>query len=208
MASVFLIRHGEVAGNMGSGDRVFYSGWDDVPLTARGIKQGEVVARRMAKEKLHAIYSSDLQRARLTAKSIAAPHGIEVLCDAGWRESNFGAWNGKSEGDILAGWPDVWQARQADPVDVAPPDGESLRDLANRLAPAWQKIVTQHEHEQIALIAHQGVIRVLLLLILEAPLSVYRRFQIDNCSLSRVEVVAGKPSLRFINETHHLLGLE
>ncbi|MDF2439580.1 MAG: hypothetical protein JWN98_564 [Abditibacteriota bacterium] len=208
MASVFLIRHGEVAGNHGSGDRVFYSGWDDVPLTARGTHQAEAVARRMAGEKLHAVYSSDLQRARLTAQAIAAPHGIEVRCDAVWRETNFGAWNGKSESEILEGWPDLWRARQSDPMSVAPPEGESLLDLANRLAPAWQQIVTRHEHEQIALIAHQGVIRVLLLLILEAPLAGYRRLKIGNCSVSRVEVVAGETSVSFLNETHHLLGLE
>jgi alpha-ribazole phosphatase len=203
MASIFLVRHGEVAGN--SGERLFFSGWDDVPLTERGEMQARAAAQRLQAEKIDVIYASDLQRARKTAEVIAASHGLKVLCDASWRESSFGAWSGHSETEILAGWPEQWRQRQADPVRVAPPEGESLQDLQNRVQPAWQKIVASHEHDNVVIVAHQGTVRVLLCAVLEIPLRNYRRLRIANCSLTQIEIVAGKPMVVGVNDTHHLL---
>lgn len=205
MASVFLVRHGEVAGN--SGERLFFSGWQDVPLTPRGEQQAQAVSRRLASEKIDVIYSSDLQRARRTAEEIALLHGLPVHCDAGWRESNFGQWGGLSEVELLADWPELWQQRQADPVNVRPPDGESLQDLMNRVQPAWQKIVGAHEHDNVVIVAHQGTVRMLLCAILGIPLANYRRVRIANCSLTRVELAAGKALVTVVNDTHHLLDI-
>jgi alpha-ribazole phosphatase len=205
MASVFLVRHGEVAGN--SGERLFFSGWQDVTLTPRGEQQAQAVSRRLASEKIDVIYSSDLQRAWRTAEQIATLHGLRVRRDAAWRESNFGAWGGHSESEILEGWPELWRERQSDPVNVRPPDGESLQDLMNRVQPAWQKIVGAHEHDNVVIVAHQGTVRMLLCAILEIPPVNYRRLRIANCSVTRVELAAGKALVTAVNDTHHLLDI-
>jgi alpha-ribazole phosphatase len=205
MASIFLVRHGEVEGN--SGERLFFSGWNDVPLTPRGRRQAEAVTQRLEREKVDVIYASDLQRARVTAETIAAPHGQNVHTDACWRESSFGQWSGCSESDILQQWPQLWQERQADPVTVRPPDGESLQDLLNRVQPAWQKIVQTHEHDNVVLVAHQGTVRMLLCAILGIPPANYRRVRIANCSVTRVEIAAGKALVVSVNDTNHLLDI-
>ena len=211
MAHIFLIRHGEVEGN--SGERRTFVGWGDKPLTERGLAQAEAVAQRLEREGLQAVYSSDLQRARQTAERIAIKHGLEVHCNPALREINFGSWEGLSEAEILADWQEQWQRRQADPVQVAAPGGESLNDLWARWQPIWQKIVQEHSDQTVAVVGHNAALRVLLCHLLDAPFAAYRRIHMNNCGLSRFEIgsieTANKPRVlvSYINETCHLAGI-
>lgn len=201
MATIYLIRHGEVAGNAG---RLFFSGWDDVPLNSRGLEQARAVSKYLQGANLGAIYCSDLQRAQRTAEEIAAPHGLQVLEDRAWREIHFGDWAGADEAALLAKWPELWRARQADPENVRAPGGESLSDVWKRVQPAWAGVVSGHEAEDVAIVAHQGTIRVLLLGLLGAPLGSYRTLIVRNCSVSTVEVAKGKASITGFNFCGHL----
>lgn len=217
MSRIFLIRHGEVEGN--SGARPTFAGWNDVPLTARGERQAQAVARRLERERLRAVHSSDLQRARRTAEPIAALHGLEAQTDTALREVNYGAWAGLGEAEIRAGWGELWRQRQDDSWSVAAPDGESYEDLWQRLEPAWERIVAQSREsgEDAALVAHNGTIRILICHLLGMPPANYRRIVVSNGGLSCVEVGTGGserksasgPSLvvRFINESCHLQGI-
>lgn len=209
MTHIFLVRHGEVAGN--SGARRTLVGWGDPPLTARGEAQAQAVARRLRRETIQAVYVSDLQRARRTAEYIADEHGLSAQCDAAWREICFGAWEGLSEAEITADWSEQWQQRQADPVQVSAPDGESLNDVWARLQPAWQQIVRDHQDGMVALVGHNTTLRLLLCHLLAAPVASYRRIHLSNCGVSRVEVgptnASGTESpvvVSYINDTSHL----
>lgn len=213
MSRIFLIRHGEVEGN--SGERLTFAGWNDVPLTARGERQAEAVARRLEHENLRAVYSSDLQRARRTAELIAAAHSLEVQTDAALREVDYGAWTGLSETEVVAGWGELWRRRQRDPENVAAPDGESYADLWRRLQPAWERIAAQSLQSggDMVTVGHNGTIRILLCHLLGMPPANYRRIGVSNCGLSCVELASGRgaataarpaPVVRFINEGCHL----
>ena len=210
------MRHGEVAGNsVHAGGRLTFAGWEDKPLTARGELQAQAVARRLSGEKLTAILSSDLQRARNTAQQIASFHDIEVRIDKRLREINYGAWEGLGLDEILADWPDVWSARQRDPENVAPPDGESYADLWTRLNPCWNEIVRNHEDDaRVAIVAHNGTIRILLCHVLGMPFSHFKRLQTSNCGVSHLEIKSAEIEYsnatafeivaHGINETNHL----
>jgi alpha-ribazole phosphatase len=213
LATIFLIRHGEVEGN--SGDRPTFTGWADKPLTARGERQAEAVARRLGEERLHAVYSSDLQRAVHTAERIAAVHSLKVQSDANLREVNYGAWEGLGETEILAGWRREWELRLTDPENHGPPDGESYAALWQRMEPAWKSIVARHRDENVALVGHNGTIRILLCHLLGMATKNYRRVRVSNGGLSRVEVHHGMEHssgwphvvVSCINETRYLRGV-
>jgi broad specificity phosphatase PhoE len=225
LSQIFLIRHGEVEGN--SGERPLFSGWNDLPLTPRGELQAQAVARRMQSAALRAVYCSDLTRARHTAEPIAAFHGLEVQASAAWREVNYGAWAGLDETQIVAGWNDLWQQRKANAENVRTPGGESYADVWQRFEPQWKAIVERHavqQDEDIALVSHNGPIRVLLCHLLGMPVKNYRRLRIGNTSVSRIEVRPQKPaqtlsaheysyetawsfSIASVNETSHLQGI-
>lgn len=187
MSQIFLIRHGEVEGN--SGARLLFSGWNDLPLTSRGEMQAQAVARRLQSENLRAVYCSDLSRARRTAEPIAAFHGLEVQANAAFREVNYGDWAGLDEAQILAGWSDLWQQRKADVENIRTPQGESYADVWTRFEPQWKTVVERHaaRDEDIALVSHNGPIRVLLCRLLGMPLTNYRRLRIANAGVSRIE---------------------
>ena len=215
MSHIFLVRHGEVAGNsLQAGGRLTFAGWEVKPLTARGEAQAQAVAQRLSTEKLTAIYASDLQRARNTAQQIADFHHLEVRVDARLREVNYGAWEGLGLDEILADYKDVWDARNANPKNVAPPEGESYADLWKRLSPFWNEITqNQGEDERVAVVAHNGTIRILLCHVLGMPFAHFKRLQTSNCGVSHIEIK--RANIEYsnaevsivahnINETNHL----
>jgi alpha-ribazole phosphatase/probable phosphoglycerate mutase len=216
MSCIFLVRHGEVEGN--SGPNRTFAGWGDKPLTEKGIAQARAVAERLASAPLKAVYSSDLQRARVTAEHIAAKHGLEVVADRSLREVNYGLWEGLGDRELLERWGDHWQRRVADPLNVAPPEGESYADLWKRLEPAWLNILQNHSEDSVALVGHNGSLRVLLCHLLGAPLSNARQIRLMNTSISCVEVERDPMETQMktqtmrlvitsINDTCHLAGI-
>jgi broad specificity phosphatase PhoE len=207
MGTIYLVRHGEVDGNMG--ERRTYVGWNDKPLNAQGELQAAAVAQRLKREPVRAVYSSDLPRAQGTAERIAAEHGLNVQSRAGLREANYGVWEGLTEEEINAGWTEQWRQRQLDPITVAPPEGESYTDVLRRWQLEWQQIVEQHRDEAAVIVSHRGAMRVWFCHLLDMPLNAYRRIDVSNCGLSRIEVTlkdGATPSIVMgcINETCHL----
>lgn len=212
MSCVFLVRHGEVEGNYGP-DRSF-TGWGDKPLTERGLAQAQAVAQRLAHEPIKAVYSSDLQRAHMTAESIAAKHDLKVVADPALREVNYGLWEGLGDKQLLEEWGDLWRRRVADPQNVAPPEGESYADLWKRLEPAWVRILQNHPNESVVIVGHNGSLRLLLCHLLGAPLSNARHIRLMNTSVSCVEIErnpmetgTSRLVITGINDTCHLAGI-
>jgi broad specificity phosphatase PhoE len=222
---IFLVRHGEVEGN--SGPRPTFAGWADKPLTPRGVEQAEAVAARLASENIRLVWSSDLQRARITAETIAARHGLSVYTDAALREVSYGAWENLGHEEIHRDWAEHWARRLADPLGVAPPDGENYQTLWARLEPAWSAFLDEAETQASArpvagtrnstvpaavLVAHNGPLRLLLCHMLGIPVSNYRRLKTSNCGLSTLEIETknGKRAIvvACINETAHLRALD
>ena len=186
MTTIYLIRHGEVAGNSGA-IRTF-AGARDLELTPRGLEQAQAIATRLKNVPLDAVYASKLQRAWRTADGIALDHGLETVRSGGWNEVDYGAWEGLSEAEINANYADLWRARVADPWLVAPPGGESYQMLWERLEPEWNRLLQTHAGQSVAVVGHNGSLRVLLCQLLGAPPSNARRLQIGNCSLTQVNV--------------------
>ncbi len=164
---IHLLRHGQVEGF----EERRYNGQGDIGLTAYGKQQSLVVAERLQALTLAAIYSSDLQRCRYLADQIAVHQQGSPTCLTGLRELHIGDWEGLTWQQLEQDYPDLWQARLRDIVHVAPPGGESLQDLAQRIRPVLAGIVAAHPGEELAIAAHGGVNRVILLDAIKAPLS-------------------------------------
>lgn len=163
---LYLLRHGQVAGF----EEQRYNGHADVPLTAEGEAQFGLLQLRLKKKTISAVYSSDLLRCQSGARLIAASHDLEVQTDSQLRELNIGAWEGKTWAELQANYPQEWQARLADIVNFQVPQGESLADLAARVRPVIARIATAHPGEEVVVVAHGGVNRVILLDAIGAPL--------------------------------------
>jgi probable phosphoglycerate mutase len=127
--TILIVRHGETDGNA---QRVLQRA--DVPLNERGMRQADLLARRLSGEKFAHILCSDLPRARMTAAPLATLTGIAVEENPLLQERNFGD---------LRGTP--YDALAYDPfgLDVAPPNGEDWPAFHARVADAFAFIVNR-----------------------------------------------------------------
>lgn len=164
---IYLLRHGQVAGY----EEKRYNGHADVALTPEGEAQFGLLQLRLKKKEISAVYSSDLSRCQSGARLLAADHDLEVQSEAQLRELNIGAWEGKTWSELQAEYPQEWQARLDDIINYQVPQGESLAALAARVRPVIARIVAIHLGEEVVIVAHGGVNRVILLEAIGAPLN-------------------------------------
>ncbi|HJY67123.1 MAG TPA: histidine phosphatase family protein, partial [Streptosporangiaceae bacterium] len=120
-----LLRHGQTPMSV----QKRYAGRTDAPLTEVGVQQAAAAAKRLASAGLGVIVTSPLLRTVQTAQAVAAVTGAAVVTDDGFRETDFGAWEGLTFAEVRERWPAEITAWLADP-DVAPPGGESFTDVS------------------------------------------------------------------------------
>ena len=201
--TLYLIRHGETAANRdGLG-----LGRADLPLTERGWRQAEALATACARFSIAAVWTSPLQRARLTAEAIARAAGASLVVEGALAELDVGDTEGLRLDEVRRRWPDfvaAWLGN--DPAAVRMPGGESLDDLADRLRPLLPR-VRELEPGGLAIVSHTFVLRTLLCLVLDLPLAAFRWFACDLASLSVVDL-APRPVVRRWNDTCNLSRLE
>lgn len=199
--NLLLVRHAETEHNA----QARCQGQSDPPLSAEGLGQAAALATRLAGCEIHAIYSSDLRRASETAAAIAAAHGLAVHTDPRLREMAFGAWEGLTWAEIGERYPQEWAAWQADPLNVAPPGGETLTQVAARVRSVFEVIAERHSDRCVAVVSHGGPLRVWLSLALGLPPQAHWRFRLDPASLSELDVCDGEAFVARLNDTAHLL---
>ena len=200
MTEVILIRHAE---SEGAGH--YLGRRSDPPLSERGRAQAEVLARRLAGDPLAAIYSSPLRRTLETARVVATPHRLPVETVADLAEMDFGLWDGLSYQEIEAREPEQLAHWLANPLAVAPAQGESLTEMGWRVIGAFEAIAARHPAETVAIVTHGGPARVILCRGLGLPLAAHWRLHQDLACVSRLELDEdGVFTLSLLNDTCHL----
>lgn len=191
---IHLIRHGEVEGAH------CYNGHRDVALTPRGEDQYQGLKPRLDPDRISACYTSDLTRTVRGGEILGAYLGVEPVKLRQLRELNCGAWEGLSLAEIQSSRPDEWAARLADLVDFRAPGGESLTDLAARVLPALAEIVARHRGEEVLVVAHGGVNRVILLDAIGAPPASMFNIEQKYCAMNLIDYYAdGNCVVKLIN---------
>jgi alpha-ribazole phosphatase len=197
---LYLIRHGETDWNIARR----YQGHRDIPLNHTGIQQARQIAERLSKEKIYAVYSSDLSRARETAEQIAQSHKLKVTSDARWRELSFGDWEGLTNPEIQAKAPDELALWQSDSTLYAPPHGETLAQLAERVLSAFNELRDIHAEQTIVIVSHGGPLQILLCHALGVSFQRHWQFSISKSALSVLSLYTDSAILELFNDTSHL----
>jgi alpha-ribazole phosphatase/probable phosphoglycerate mutase len=126
---------------------------------------------RLAGKPVKAVYSSDLERCLAGARMLGEAFELQPVAKPDLRELHIGDWEGKTWSELQATHPQEWQARLDDIVHYRVPNGENLLDLADRVRPRIREIIIRHHGEEVIVVAHGGVNRVILLDAIGAPLS-------------------------------------
>ena len=202
MTKILLTRHGHVDGIKPARFR----GRAELPLTDRGLAQADALARRIARGwKPVAVYASPLQRCVITGGKIAAACGIKAEARAGLADIDYGKWQMRTHDEIRAEAPDAWLQWQSAPQLTRFPGGESLEDVLARTTDVLREVLQRHASDTVVLVGHDSVNRVLLMALLDMPLSAYGRLVQDPCTLNVVEVAgSGARLVRLVNDTSHL----
>ena len=157
-----LIRHGEPEG----GPR--YRGTLDDPLSELGWSQMRAAVG--SREQWDCVLTSPMQRCQPFAAEVAAARGIELMVAPGLAEMSFGDWEGMTAAEIRQQMPGQLEAFWSDPIANPPANGEPLDAFYRRVTDAWAHWRSELEGKRVLVVAHGGVIRMVLAGVMSTPL--------------------------------------
>lgn len=148
--TLIVVRHGETLWNR----EKRMQGTTDTQLSEIGLAQARAVGRRLAARDFKALYSSDLSRARDTARVIGEHCGHEVVIDARLQERRFGIFEGLTAAEIVARYPDEHARFASRDPDYEVPGGECARKFTLRCLGALAEIADRHRGGEVVVVTH------------------------------------------------------
>jgi alpha-ribazole phosphatase len=203
LTKVIFIRHGQTSWNK----EKKYQGHSDISLNETGFRQAELVGKRLAKEKVNAIYSSDLLRACQTAELIAQYHALPVIRKQDLREINFGEWEGLTYQEIMNSWPEILTTMYSQPSKTCPPQGENFDRVRQRVSRALQQCIVKHQNETIVIVSHGGTMRVILCAALGIDLDKMWFIRQDSTAINIIQYFDHQVVVSLVNDICHIKGL-
>lgn len=189
MPKLILLRHLQSQWNKENR----FTGWTDVSLTEEGRKSAKEIAEKLAGFKIDKVYTSVLARNRETVSLILQELGKEdvpVVADKALDERNYGKLQGLNKDEVKKqyGEEQVRQWRRS--WDQAPPEGESLKDVYNRVAPFYQEHIGKDlkEGKNILVVASHNSLRALVKHIENIPDKDVINLEIPTAGLREYEI--------------------
>ncbi len=201
---LFLVRHGQSNGNAEGR----FGGHSPTPLSDLGKHQAELTAKVLVKEKIHAIYSSDLLRAVQTAEPLAKLTDLPIIATPAFRERKVGVLEGLTFDESKAAHPKDYYALVNRNIHHVITNGESYRQLLRRATKELHEILRTHQGENVVIFSHTGAICYLTLYLIGA---INRQTKTtpwlvtSNCGINRFEI-RSRTNIRVhaFNDTRHL----
>jgi broad specificity phosphatase PhoE len=154
---LILVRHGETVENK----KRIVQGHTHGTLSRNGVKQTRLLAKRLSDLKIDMIFTSDLKRAKDTAKEIIKLHPeAKLVEDKRLRERSFGIYDGKHK-DLV-----IKKVFQKNDFSHRPPKGESFEDVIKRVKDFYKEILKNHTKNTVLVVAHGGLLIFFIRLIL------------------------------------------
>lgn len=173
-------------------------GHKDTPLSGDGKRHWRKIARQLETLPVEAVYSSDLSRASWCAEFIASRRGLSAQSLKELREMDCGALDGMTREEAKAQYPEAFEGLRSDPVNYRIPEGETLQEVHDRVAPVVEGI-RRGSHECVLMVAHAVVNRSIICSALQLPLAYAYRIDQSYGGLSIIEYGGTHPLLHTIN---------
>jgi len=200
MLKILFTRHGQTKKNVDG----TIQGHEDGDINEKGYEQIEKLRRRIKKEKIDIIMSSDIPRCKITTERIAQENNISIEYITILREKSNGDLVGKKGDEV--NWEDLggdFETRKA-------PNGENLIEVRERGRKFMYDLLKKYKNtnKTILVVSHGAFLKILIGDLIGTNLhnSIFKLF-IDHCSLTRVdfdEVYKDGFNIKYINETEFL----
>ena len=192
--NLVLVSHGQSEWNA----KNLFTGWKNPGLTETGVKEAISAGKLIKDEKINfdTMYTSELIRAQLTGNTILEiinQSDIPIIKDTALNERNYGSLAGLNKDDARKKWGEeqvhIWRRS----YDIPPPDGESLKNTAERVLPYFNKEILPKvvSGSNILIAAHGNSLRSLIM-------------QLDKLSKEEIlnlEIPTGAP-IKYIFDEH------
>ncbi len=164
MSQLVIFRHGQSVWNLENK----FTGWVDVALSDKGIEEAKAAGEKLQGIVFNEGYSSDLKRAQDTltiALQVCGQSNIPVTYNKALNERMYGDLQGLNKAETTAKFGEeqvkIWRRS----YDIAPPNGESLKDTAARVIPYFEKEIAPKlaNGKNIVLAAHGNSLRALIM---------------------------------------------
>ncbi|MDR0805886.1 MAG: adenosylcobalamin/alpha-ribazole phosphatase [Enterobacteriaceae bacterium] len=199
--ALFLVRHGQTTANAKG---LFY-GSTDLELTETGMAQAQQIGSLLKNVEFESVYCSGLQRTQQTASAILQlPIRTQLsppnrYIDPRLNELDFGDWEMRHYQEIAQHDPQSWQSWITDWQQAIPTGGESFQHFAARVSEYAQQLRTEATAGHQLIVAHQGVLRLILTQLLDMPVASMWHFSFQHNAYSVVENNSGFAVLRILN---------
>ncbi|MDP9381096.1 MAG: histidine phosphatase family protein [Chloroflexota bacterium] len=204
---LLLVRHGQSEANHARR----MQGQLDSPLTAKGRRQAQAMARHIAASgPLDGLYASPLKRALATAQAIAEQTGVQPVVLPDLMETDIGEAMGLTWDEFVWRWPEHAAHIRSGSPDARWPGGESRRELAERAARAMDVIVSRHpDGGVVAVVSHGGTLRWAVARLMAGTPLAHPDHRFDNCAITEVVLLGnGEKLIACTNDSSHLAELE
>ena len=192
---ILLVRHGETVASA----RGRCYGKLDVELSAQGREQMQKTAKLIAPLQPDCLYSSPRIRALDSAAIIAQESHLTVITEADLAELDFGDFEGLRYDEVQKSYPDIYAEWMESPTTITFPNGESYQTMSERVLARFSILQTSHSESCITVVAHGGVIRIILADVLGLDASSVFKLDQSYSAVSCVDFYGTTPVVRIIN---------
>jgi broad specificity phosphatase PhoE len=193
-----LVRHGETVWNQ----LKKIQGITDVELSKLGMEQARKLSLSLQNERFDRIVSSPLKRAYDTAQAIAVHHQLPITVDNDLQELNAGELEGLTFPDLQLRYAEFLGKWMSDHASVTMPQGESLKEVQDRVWPVIERITAMSEN--VLVVSHSFVIITILCKVHNLSLSHSKEMRVGVASKTCLEIENGTIEVAVFNDTDHL----
>lgn len=163
MPHLILLRHGESQWNLENR----FTGWIDVPLSPKGEEEARQAGEKLTPFHFDVAYTSVLQRAidTLTIAQRVAGFTFPIVKNQALNERHYGDLQGLNKAETAKQYGDVQVHIWRRSFDIAPPNGESLKDTAARVLPYYHATIELdlRDGKNVLVVAHGNSLRALVM---------------------------------------------
>lgn len=193
---IIFLRHAQAINNT---KRVLAGRTPGIPLTRNGIKQAEKIARFLEPFNISAIYSSPIERAKLTAEIVARHHSLEYKLDDRLIELDMGKFTGVPYDEIFAKHGNVFLKFYEGELEIAHNGVETFTEVKKRVLDIVEHVINEHVDQNVLLVTHMDPIKAMISTVMDLKPNTLFELIIENASLTIFKEVEGKLSISAIN---------
>jgi probable phosphomutase (TIGR03848 family) len=195
VTTLFLIRHGLTAQT----GRTLYGRTKGIDLDERGRAQADALVERFEGLRVHAIYTSPLERCVQTVEPLAAARRLRLERRPALVEMETGTWTGRPLAQVRR--TKAWRVLQETPSAFRFPEGESFLEAQARVLDELTRIAERHPRGNVVVATHGDIARMLVAHYAGAHLDRFQRTIVDTAGVSVVHLDGGRPHVLLVNDT-------